>query len=227
VIPLDFVLGLGTGLACAAGLYLLLRHVAHRTQSSPTPPPPGSGSPSTSREGMARDAASPSEAETPHPVTLLPETPVRRAEGASRPGPGRVPVPANPATAAELPSERIRLSHRVILHVFAQGTLPPGAIAPLGLSQAGIGQGLGIPQAGLAAVLRRLEAAGVLVGERAHVQGRDRRLKVYRLTARGLELAKELRPVGSLESADRGAAGIASLPAPRLRPRGGPSLGQP
>jgi DNA-binding PadR family transcriptional regulator len=54
-------------------------------------------------------------------------------------------------------------------------------------------EALGIPQAGLAAVLRRLEAAGVLTTERGHVEGRDRRLKVYRLSSRGLEVAKELR----------------------------------
>jgi DNA-binding PadR family transcriptional regulator len=85
----------------------------------------------------------------------------------------------------------------VILHVYAEGSVAPGSVAPIALCQRGIGEGLGVPQAGLAAVLRRLEAAGVLVGERAHVRGRDRRLKVYRLTPRGLELAREIRSRGA------------------------------
>ncbi|MFI5415146.1 MAG: hypothetical protein ACHQ16_05720, partial [Candidatus Lutacidiplasmatales archaeon] len=87
----------------------------------------------------------------------------------------------------------LRLSQRVILHVYAQGVQGHGEVAAPGLCQAGMVEALGIPQAGLAAVLRRLEAAGVLLGEKGHVRGHDRRLKVYRLSPRGLELARELR----------------------------------
>ncbi|MCI4366650.1 MAG: hypothetical protein L3K08_02740 [Thermoplasmata archaeon] len=66
-------------------------------------------------------------------------------------------------------------------------------MAPPGLCQAGIGEALGVTQGGLAAVLRRLEAAGIFTVERGHVRGRDRRLKIYRLSSYGLEVARELR----------------------------------
>jgi DNA-binding MarR family transcriptional regulator len=107
------------------------------------------------------------------------------------------------ATRRSAPSDTLRLSQRVILHIYVQGIRTPGEVAPLALCQAGMVESLGIPQGGLAAVLRRLEAAGILLAEREHVQGRDRRLKVYRLSARGLELARELRSRSSRRRAPR------------------------
>lgn len=44
-------------------------------------------------------------------------------------------------------------------------------------------------QGALSSVLGRLEAAGAVVGERARVRGRERRVKVYVLTPRGHFLA--------------------------------------
>jgi DNA-binding MarR family transcriptional regulator len=203
VIPLDFAYGIGSGLIIAAVLYLVLRWTAARESSEGDWPPPGALRPSFAHledplglDGTALAPASPdvppttvetlppSPAVDPPPYRPIAPTAVR----SSRPrdeGPG-------PPRSAPAP-ETLRLSQRVILHVYAQGILPPGEVAPLALCQAGFVEALGIPQAGLAAVLRRLEAAGVLVTERGHVRGRDRRLKIYRLTPRGVDVARELR----------------------------------
>lgn len=206
MIPSDFLLGLAGGLAIAAVLYLVLWWRAQRGRSLDLPAPywapwPASSSEAPDGDGHAaaldttmRLAPSPISGESAAPSFL--------------PFPGLVPTPdlaSGPAAAIwrELPNgnpprpsfprETLRLSQRVILHVYAQGDLPPGAVAPPGLCQAGMVEALGIPQAGLAAVLRRLEAAGMFQTERGHVRGRDRRLKVYRLSSRGVELAQELR----------------------------------
>jgi DNA-binding PadR family transcriptional regulator len=48
-------------------------------------------------------------------------------------------------------------------------------------------------QGAVAGVLRRLEAAGVVSAETAHVLGGSRRVKVYRLTDRGRQIAREIR----------------------------------
>jgi DNA-binding MarR family transcriptional regulator len=87
----------------------------------------------------------------------------------------------------------LRTSQRVILHVLSQGRLAPGEVAPVGLSQAGIGAALGLRQSSLAKALARLVAAGVLRVERRHVERQARRLKVYELTPLGESLARDLR----------------------------------
>jgi DNA-binding MarR family transcriptional regulator len=201
VISVDFVEGLGSGLLVAGLVYLLLWYGARRARSielpldaasqRPEPSPedrPGPGSmvetgPSTSPEGPA------------HPPPLAPPPPAPEPEPRGEPltDSARRIERTNPVGGPAAPEGNIRLSQRVILHLYAQGDLPAGAVAPPGFCQAGIGEALGISQGGLAAVLRRLEAAGIFTTERGHVQGRDRRLKIYRLSARGLEVARELR----------------------------------
>ncbi|MCI4325640.1 MAG: hypothetical protein L3K00_07165 [Thermoplasmata archaeon] len=193
----DFLLGLSLGLALAAAVYGLLWWMGrpargpgfvpptHRSTSGAPPPTPVSDSPEPEPQ-MAPAGADPP-AESPHAATGTASAP------RSGPSGGR-----NPAA-----DETLRLSQRLILHVYAQGIRPSGEVAPLALCQAGMVEALGIPQAGLAAVLRRLEAAGILLAERSHVQGRDRRLKVYRLSERGLVLARELRTRSSRRRAAR------------------------
>jgi DNA-binding MarR family transcriptional regulator len=191
VIPADFAYGLASGLAVAAVLYVLLWWWTRRTTRSatlpdadPSPqkrPPPSEETAPLNSGGADRPAA---------PVAPPPWPPSPPDAGTSlSSGPARSADPPKSLP----PKETLRLSHRVILHVYAQGTLAPGEVAPPGLCQAGMVEALGIPQTGLAAVLRRLEAAEVLTTERGHVRGHDRRLKIYRLSPRGLELARELR----------------------------------
>ncbi|MCI4319718.1 MAG: hypothetical protein L3K23_06280 [Thermoplasmata archaeon] len=202
MIPLEFAYGIGAGLGAAAGLYLLLWWRARRIALG-SPPPDGAVQDRLVFTGLPNGAGS-------HASGALSTSPEHRTPERERPPstansydpPLRLPVgpmPEGPVVASSEsrrslpPPETLRLSQRVILHVYGQGHLPPGEVAPPGLCQAGIVEALGIPQAGLAAVLRRLEAAGVLTTERGHVRGHDRRLKIYRLSSRGVEVAKELR----------------------------------
>jgi DNA-binding MarR family transcriptional regulator len=202
VISLDFSLGLAAGLVIAGSLYLVLRWWARRTTSAAPPtadllePPAtagegrGNGLPALLTSTVSPPAPPQTESlapvERPVPVSVIPSEPV--VVGNLRPV-----EPSSETRGRIAASAPVLLSQRVILHVYSQGNLPPGAVAPPGLCQSGIGEALGITQGGLAAVLRRLEAAGILTVERGHVQGRDRRLKIYRLSSRGLEVAQELR----------------------------------
>jgi DNA-binding PadR family transcriptional regulator len=129
------------------------------------------------------------------PVAAAPSAPpVPRVEIVAEPEPTRTPTSALPAARRGAPDEeRLRTSQRVILHVMSQGRLPPGEVAPFGLSQAGMGRALEVTQSALAKTLARLVAGGVLTVGRRHVKGEDRRLKVYELTPLGESLARDLR----------------------------------
>lgn len=89
--------------------------------------------------------------------------------------------------------ESLGLSVRVVLHLARQGRLGSDEVAPPGFTQSGISQALGRPQSVFAKVLQRLEASGVTSHDTRHVKGAPRRLKVYRLTALGESLARDLR----------------------------------
>jgi DNA-binding MarR family transcriptional regulator len=79
------------------------------------------------------------------------------------------------------------------VHLSAQGQLRDDEVATPGFTQGGMASALGVRQNSLTNVLRRLVAAGLLTEDVRHVKGRNRRLKVYRLTVRGEGLARELR----------------------------------
>jgi len=188
VIPSEFVLGLACGLLVAAGLYAGLWWWARR---SVTPDRPPSGALDDRDAHLEDPAGVDALAEPAYLAGIVPRL-ATAPDSTSAPS---SPVARGPPT-NDGPTglgDPVRLSQRVILHVYGQGDLPMGAVAPAGLCQAGIGDALGVRQAGLAAVLRRLEAAGILTTERGHVQGHDRRLKIYRLSTRGLGVARELR----------------------------------
>lgn len=89
-------------------------------------------------------------------------------------------------------SRTLLISQRVILQLFSLGRLGSDDVAPIGFTQRGLSEDLDLPQNTLTNVLRRLVAAGILVEDTRHVMGRDRRLKVYRLTTRGEGLARDL-----------------------------------
>lgn len=187
-------------------VYALLRRrepPATSPSSSPTEPdfhtPPGETDPTGSGASSPIEptpTAAP-EAATPAPTPL----PVPSGEMAGREvleevePPSSTPTPMGP----DREPNALRVSERVVLHLASQGALGTDEVAPLAFSQAGMAQALRIRQNALTNVLRRLEAAGVLVVDTRHVIGRPRRMKVYRLTGRGESLARDLRRRASSE----------------------------
>lgn len=121
----------------------------------------------------------------------------------SRPGPDALGQPAIspptrtlegvPATRPPKVSQEADLAARVIVHLSSLGRLGNDEVGRLGHTQKGMTAALGIQQGTLTKVLSRLEAARVVEVDRRHVEGQPIRLKVYRLTALGESVAKDLR----------------------------------
>ncbi len=111
------------------------------------------------------------------------------------------PVPAPAPTGGSMSgrdpgprlSEGADTAGRVIAHLGSLGRLGNDEIARVGFTQQGIGAALGLRQGTVAKVLQRLEAADVVEVDRRHVSGEPRRLKIYRLTALGESVARDLR----------------------------------
>jgi DNA-binding MarR family transcriptional regulator len=91
------------------------------------------------------------------------------------------------------PQEPLRISGRVVQHLFLQGRLGPDEVGSPASTQRGICAALEADQGAVSRVLGRLEAAGVVEVARRHVRGANRRLNVYTLTRRGELVAHELR----------------------------------
>ncbi|HXQ93670.1 MAG TPA: PKD domain-containing protein, partial [Thermoplasmata archaeon] len=72
------------------------------------------------------------------------------------------------------------LSARILLHLYRQGLPDPNRVVPVAFTQEGMSVALGRPQSAFARALLRLEEAGLVRSELAHVQGRPRRAKTYR-----------------------------------------------
>jgi len=107
-------------------------------------------------------------------------------------GPGIVGVRVDELPAVPL-SEGANSAGRVILHLASLGRLGCDEVAPIGFTQRGISTTLGIRQGTLAKTLARLEAADVVEVDKRHVSGESRRLKIYRLTALGESVSRDLR----------------------------------
>ncbi len=218
-IDADLLIGLGLGAiagAVAGGLVIGRWEGRRRRREEPTdepsakavapaaptvegPAPSGAPDaprgPATAETGdRAASVLSTAPPEGPYGVASTP----RPAEGLS-PAPADAGPEARGAPTAARPGaplvsrEALRLSQRIVLHLARQGVLGPDEVAPLGFSQPGMSVALGVRQNALTNVLRRLVAAGVLSEDVRHVRGQPRRLKVYRLTPRGEELARDLR----------------------------------
>ena len=91
------------------------------------------------------------------------------------------------------PNEGQGLAARVILHLSRLGPLGPNDVASLEFTQQGMVATLGVRQGSLVKVLQRLRAGEAVSVERRYVTGASQRLKVYRLTALGESLARDLR----------------------------------
>jgi DNA-binding MarR family transcriptional regulator len=100
--------------------------------------------------------------------------------------PGRRPAPrVDPAA--------LQLSQRILLHLQRLGAFGVTEVAPVGATQIGMTEALGVRQSSLTKVLTRLVAAGALTESKGHVEGAPRRLKIYRLTPLGESVARDLR----------------------------------
>ena len=168
--------GIAVGAAVAAGalVYLLGRGLLGSRR------PGGPKEPSVSDAARSAAPLLGSNASLPGPIP--------RADPAAG-------VPGTRARTRERPppsAERLYLTQRVILHIGAQGVVPIDGVAPPTLTQAGMAGALGVGQNSLTNVLRRLVAAGILDQDVRHVVGRPRRLRVYRFTARGESVYRDL-----------------------------------
>jgi len=184
----EFALGLAAGAVATYAVLVTLRWVLARREAPRAGALPASvfgygseGSPPPSREGRPGTVSSPG-------ADLWPGLP---APALTPNGPAAsdhtLPVEALPT-----PSQ-VRLSGRIVLHLFFLGRIGPDDVGLPGGTQQGIGDALRAEQSAVSKVLRRLVAAEVLVVSRRHVRGRERRLNVYTLTRRGELLAHELR----------------------------------
>jgi len=121
------------------------------------------------------------------------------------------PAPSPPISTVIAPgvSEGANLAGKVIVHLSLLGRLGNDDVGRLGFTQAGMSDSLGIRQGSLTKVLSRLEAAQVIQVDRRHVQGQSRRLNVYRLTALGESVARDIRHRGpaSTETAVKSSPG--------------------
>jgi len=105
----------------------------------------------------------------------------------------RAPFPSVSSAITPGASEGANLAGKVIVHLSLLGRLGNDEVGRLGFTQGGISEALGIRQGTLTRVLSRLEAAQVIEVDRRHVQGQSRRLNVYRLTALGESVARDIR----------------------------------
>jgi DNA-binding MarR family transcriptional regulator len=87
----------------------------------------------------------------------------------------------------------LQLSQRILLHLQRLGAFGVTEVAPVGATQIGMTEALGVRQSSLTKVLTRLVAAGALTESKGHVEGAPRRLKIYRLTPLGESVARDLR----------------------------------
>lgn len=129
--------------------------------------------------------------------------------------------PPPPPTAVRLPGEpddaTLRISYRILLHLFRhRQSTPFSGVVPEALCQAGIVAALDVPQRRITGPLKRLADSELVSVELGHVEHHDRRVKVYRLTSRGEQLARQIRtqavgrkPDATAEAPDRWARAAA------------------
>ena len=105
---------------------------------------------------------------------------------------------AGPPPSGSRVSREADTAGKVIVHLALLGRLGNDEVGRLGFTQRGMTAALGIRQGNLTKVLSRLQAARVIEVDRRHVAGEARRVNVYRLTALGESVAREIRRRGQL-----------------------------
>ncbi len=178
--PASIALAAGTGAIVALAAVGLAFRLRTKDAEQAGPSAPGRDS-SEAAAGWAPQLSRTTNSESPgvgtSPPTISAATPTERASRPSGHGPAL---------------ERLKLTQRVILHIGAQGRLAPDDVGKLELTQAGISSSLGISQNSVTNVLRRLVAAELLEQDLRHVSGQPRRLRVYRFTARGESVYRDI-----------------------------------
>ena len=183
--------GVGASVAAFGAAWVYFRSVVRSRRNAPSPPDPPTPAPTDPPRPIGNGVAP-----IASPVAAVAALPPEAAPGAP---------PRDAAPAASL----VRLSQRILVHLAHHG--PRGAEGSVdeAATQRGIGGALGATQGALSSVLRRLEDGGAITSEKLHVRGRSRRVKVYRLTPRGVELARRAAAVArpATAPADRRAPG--------------------
>lgn len=110
-------------------------------------------------------------------------------------------------------SSEVDTAGRVIVHLASLGASAYDEIGRVAQTQSGMCQVLSIRQGTLTKVLSRLSAARVVEVSRRHVAGQARRMNVYRLTALGETVARDMRR----ESLARSHSGIGGSDPTRLQ----------
>ena len=117
----------------------------------------------------------------------------RSANEAIGPVPAAVRALPTPALdgVGEGPGPEVRLALRVLLALPGPAA-PTGAVvvAAVTATQEGLASRLAVTQGAVSKVLRQLQAAGVIRRDQGHVTGFLRRVRVYSLTPRGLDLVR-------------------------------------
>jgi DNA-binding MarR family transcriptional regulator len=199
-----FAIGLAVGALAVFGLRALVLHLQKRRErpSRPLIVPPSV----FAEESSGKPARVPPD--LPGTPTGAPGGPWRSLAFPSvlRTTPGAEAAPPN--LGVPVPSH-VRLSRRIVLHLYGMGRPGPDEVGLPGATQRGIGLALAAEQSAVSKVLQRLLAAEVVEVARRHVRGQDRRVNVYSLTRRGELLAHELqarspaRPEASRRSTPR------------------------
>jgi DNA-binding MarR family transcriptional regulator len=179
---LDFWVGLGVGVAASlVAVGLLWLHFSRQLRRRQ-----GLGGPTAESNPALAELRGPPPASDPGPNPASPPS------AATAPWPDLAAPPPVASASESIGPEPVRLSQRVLFHLAREGAGPPEGTVRHQLCQQGIAEALGVPQGAVSSVLRRLVAGGALVSGKAHVEGHDRRLKVYWFTPRGHEIVRRL-----------------------------------
>jgi PKD repeat protein/DNA-binding MarR family transcriptional regulator len=200
-----FLLAAGGGAFVVSLLWAFsLRRSRRGSPSDPAPSDPGPGPTTPGPTTLGSPPATPvPSAELHEPTGGAPVTAVA-ASALPTVGPtiGIEPPASPPRPVVGIPAElpgadtfqgRRQLTQQLIRHLSSLPRLGPSDIPTAGFTQAGIAEALEVRRGAVSKVLQRLVAAGFIEVRTEHVTGGDRRVRVYRLTARGEQLALALR----------------------------------
>jgi DNA-binding MarR family transcriptional regulator len=183
----ELALGLGVAVVVIAlAVYGFRRRPPEGSSEEPGPSPASSPEPILDTEAGPPTPADP-------PVLLQPQAVVPPAIDPLASEPLEAPAASSPSPSALPTAPPSRpLSDQVLVQLFRLGRPDPNAAVPPGFTQEGLALALGRPQSAFARSLLRLEEAGLISVQVAHVQGRRRRLKVYGLTPQGESAVRRL-----------------------------------
>lgn len=88
---------------------------------------------------------------------------------------------------------KLSASSKILVHLLRFTGFADDAVAPPDITQKGIAAAAGITLTHISRVLKGEISKGLVSEKKAHVDGMDRRVKVYFLTREGMEKAKEIK----------------------------------